>query len=1271
MKNVLRFLGISATILAVALLLLIPQASSNVLAADDDKKEDESNNDTEIVEPKEAIVDTENATGEGEKDENESEKNVLLEDNSVWTMYAQFIMSSKAEKEQKKKDKEEKKGYLEKKVHQAYDGAISGIIGKGGITIDIPYTKMYSLSNDLRGNDTDEEKDSSGTQMASFLSTYSHYGYIDTMSGQSAVANTKDAGGGIGRAVFGGFISFALVIYSAINTALKWLIEALISANPLALMGFGDSTIVDDNPISKALHNFFENIGLDSEFWDNLANFGLTIVTLVFLISVMWFLMKGQRNEALRSTKEWIVRAFGIVAAATLVLFFSSAMAKQVKSIYEDTNIDDDLVTKHLFNTRGWAASSNLSPNGLQGNEFPNAKADAGHVDKDFDPLRSRGLISNINETTYSTLYGMDGEASGFDLLNRWMANENFNVNTYIGDIKRGNLKNGDSQLPAFDNYKEDFGGKNVKNWDNGNIEYSMWSATQNVDDELRKVDSKYFKPKSTTGVRQQDSFSTQSVVLMLQSSFDSQGASFYAYNLGPTGLQAEMKNLTTVKTEWKEVTLPGDGGIGVAGSYISLGAHALVVIIIGLGVFLALLTLNFFEAFKRIGMNLVKMEAYGDPFAFLSLLIISLMFVVSLLIAGMATGVFIALANELAAIVDKMTLGHIPSGFIDITKSLAMIFFAYIFALRKPTKGAYPPLKSFVGFPLTGIAFKYDDKVKQMSGNMKNRGKAGFRAVADTARESVEGTKDLGQETGRATSSFAAGTAGGYLGARYGKSRRRGKGGHLGKHGIASAKETAINAHKGNRSASENAYNNGGRKAFKDLNAERQAGKQDKLRRDELKELGYTDEEIEQVMAAENGNINTANPEENRVAPSKERNQSIAHKPNMNDNKDFKSNDLNSPNSTDSSEDYRSRLGESAKDDSKAFLTDSAVEALGGTEFVNESGVADIAAIKQAQEEIARTSPENRSEELQNKADVLQKAHNRGTEELAGNSNKGSGASSSSVVGEEGRSTGFNPNGKDDTVSKSSQRKTSANTEVETSETKTEGSGKQIDSSNNAVGSVPRRNSRNRSTSNANNAVGSVPRRNSRNGSTSNANNAAGSVPRRNSRNGSTSNANNAAGSVPRRNSRNGSTSNANNKTNAVEKRKPAASKKAVKQRQQAKQINQATNKQPTKNNSTTQSKSTYNDKLKKSKGKTNSQPKQQSSKQTVEKKQPTRKKSSSKQTVQKKQPTRKNSSNTQNRKNSTKKQSTKKVERRTRTSQNETNEYSYNEVLRKNRKR
>ncbi|MFG0934922.1 hypothetical protein ACF91D_30145, partial [Staphylococcus sp. 231237_7MaSpsaltlick] len=540
-----------------------------------------------------------------------------------------------------------------------------------------------------------------------------------------------------GRGLFGGFISIALVIYAAINQLLKWFIDALISTNPIALLGIGDSEIVDKNPISSALHHFFENIGLTSKFWDKLATAGLSIVTIICISLIMWFVMTGSRHRAAKTLKEWIVRTLGIVVAATLVLYFSSAMAKQVKSLYDNQHIDDNIVMKYIFNTRGWAASSNLSPNGLKSNSFPNAKADSGHIDKDFDPIRSRDLISDINNTTYSTLYNMEDSKAGFDLLNTWMGNNNFNVNTYIGDINRGNLPNGDDSLPAFDNYKEEFGGKDPKNWENSNIEYSMWSATQNLDEELKKVDSKYFKPEATVGVRQQDSFSTQSVVLMLQSSFDNKGASFYGYNISPTGLQGKAKNQTTVKTEWKEATLPGDGGIGVAGSYVGLASDALTVIIIGMGVFLALLSLNFFEAFKRIGINLGLVVGMGSPYALMSLVVLSIMFVVSLLVAGMATGVFISLASELAKVIDKVTLGYIPSGFIDMIVSLAKIFFAYIFAIRKPRSGMYPPLKSFVGFPLTSVAFPYDDKVKRMSGKMGNQGKAGFRAMGDTIKES------------------------------------------------------------------------------------------------------------------------------------------------------------------------------------------------------------------------------------------------------------------------------------------------------------------------------------------------------------------------------------------------------------------------------------------------------------------------------------------------------------------------------------------------------
>uniref|UniRef100_UPI003F57B96E hypothetical protein n=1 Tax=Staphylococcus shinii TaxID=2912228 RepID=UPI003F57B96E len=938
MKRIYRVLILSILAFAVSFMVITPYINSEVAFAKDEDKKD-SNEPVEPVKPKESVIDSEKWAGNKEVDENESDKNIDLEDDSIWTIYAQFIMQTKIDEKEEKKQKEQKKSWLEKTVHKAYKGSMGGIVGNGGTYLDIPYNKMYRLGNTVRKDEN--EKDSVGTQMASFLSTYSHYGYIKTMSGQKAVASSKDSAAGIGRGLFGGFISIALVIYAAINQLLKWFIDALISTNPIALLGIGDSEIVDKNPISSALHHFFENIGLTSKFWDKLATAGLSIVTIICISLIMWFVMTGSRHRAAKTLKEWIVRTLGIVVAATLVLYFSSAMAKQVKSLYDNQHIDDNIVMKYIFNTRGWAASSNLSPNGLKSNSFPNAKADSGHIDKDFDPIRSRDLISDINNTTYSTLYNMEDSKAGFDLLNTWMGNNNFNVNTYIGDINRGNLPNGDDSLPAFDNYKEEFGGKDPKNWENSNIEYSMWSATQNLDEELKKVDSKYFKPEATVGVRQQDSFSTQSVVLMLQSSFDNKGASFYGYNISPTGLQGKAKNQTTVKTEWKEATLPGDGGIGVAGSYVGLASDALTVIIIGMGVFLALLSLNFFEAFKRIGINLGLVVGMGSPYALMSLVVLSIMFVVSLLVAGMATGVFISLASELAKVIDKVTLGYIPSGFIDMIVSLAKIFFAYIFAIRKPRSGMYPPLKSFVGFPLTSVAFPYDDKVKRMSGKMGNQGKAGFRAMGDTIKESGTDVVGAGKHTRRSISSFAAGSAGGAIGAKYATNKRRSSEKNLRRHGIfSSAKETAQNAHTGNRTASDNAYDNGSKKAFGDLKNQRNGYKNDESKRNELKELGYTEDEINQVMNNEK-NLNASDENGNNKEVS---NNNLARRGQYDERNASAKNPV--PTSKKLEEENKSDdsfIKEAAKSDAKGTGQDLAVDAAAGVAGVDK-GTADVA---------------------------------------------------------------------------------------------------------------------------------------------------------------------------------------------------------------------------------------------------------------------------------------------------------------------------------------
>jgi len=973
MKKVYKVLLISILSVAVSLMVVLPQFTSDfVLAKDDEKKSEDKKDDKkdddkpynpstdDIAEHKEAVIDSEALTGNKEVDENESDKNVEKEDDTIWTIYAQFIMQTKIDDKEEKKQKEQKKGWLEKKVHQAYKGSMGGIIGNGGTYLDISYNKMYRMGNTVRKDK--EEKDSVGTQMASFLSTYSHYGYIKTMSGQKAIASSTDSTAGLGRGLFGGFISIALVIYNLINQLLDWFISALIASNPIALLGIGDSSIVKDNPISAALHHFFHNIGLNSKFWDRLASAGLTIITLICIVIIMWFVMTGSRQSAMKTFKEWVVRTLGIVVAATLVLYFSSAMAKQVQNLYKNQHVDNNIVSKHIFNARGWAASSNLSPNGLKSNSFPTAKADEGHIDKDFDPVRSRDLISDINETTYSTLYNMSEGEAAFDLLNTWMSNNNFNVNTYIGDINRGNLPNGDGSLPAFDNYKEEFGGKDPKHWENKNIEYSMWSATQHVDDELKKVDSKYFKPDSTVGVRQGDSFSTQSVVLMLQSSFDNKGASFYGYNISPTGIQGKAKNQTTVKTEWKEATLPGDGAIGVAGSYFGLASDAITVIIIGVGVFLALLTLNFFEAFKRIGVNLGSVVTFGSPYALLSLIVLSIMFVLSLLVAGMATGVFIKLADELAKAIDKISLGYIPSGFIDIVISFAKIFLAYIFAIRKPKSGVYPPLKSFVSFPLTSIAFKYDDRVKQMSGNMRNQGKAGFRAMGETIKETGTDAVGVGVQSRRSVSSFGAGVAGGAFGAKYANNKRRSSDRNLRRHGIlSSAKETAQNAHTGNRSASANAYDNGSRKAFGDLREQRSQYKDAQDKRNKLRELGYTEDEINQVMN-EDQYYNNEQGEENSSAKAQSnisrREQSSDDRPSAKDpiptskrveeqeNKSQQSNESNQSSNV-SSEQQSNRTDrlskDMAKEGAKDVAIDSAVQGTGVDKHVPD-GVSDAA---------------------------------------------------------------------------------------------------------------------------------------------------------------------------------------------------------------------------------------------------------------------------------------------------------------------------------------
>ena len=710
-----RKIIVTILVLSVCLSLFLSNVSVSIAAPNTNATTDEKVNETSLYETDEA---------------QNSKKSGEIESTEIYNIYAQIIMNQKQKDEEKENkeesgDDDEPKGWVEKGKKAAkdvgkkvYDPSkvkkeVRNIIGDGGTVIDIGYTEMYSLANQLRGYKTKDEKDNIGTQMASFLSTYNHYGYISTVSGQKALVGTSDGMAKLGRTFFGGLVALALALYTGVNTLLDWVLNVLIGLNPLSLLGYGDSgKAMTDNPVSNFVHNMFEAAGINSGFFDKIADLSLVLVIIFVVVGSMVFMTIGAKRRWLQLAKKGALLIFAYTAFLPLLGFVVSGVASQVEDLRANSIVHENPANQYLFNARGWAASSNLSPTGFDGASFPMAKANDGYIDKDYDPIRSRDMIAKINERTYSTLYGMDKEKSGFDLIDKWMKNENFSVNDYMSDIRRSNLSNGEEQLPAYDSLKEVYQGYDIKKSDIATV---LWSANQMYDEKSAKVTHKNYKPESYLGVRDTNSFSTQSVVLMLQSSFNNSSAHFYAYNLPPKGVQGELKNITTAKTEWKEVTMPGDGPLGVVGSWFGLAGASIVYTVITVAVVISLLSFTILENLFRIFKNIFKLYVLLNVYAMYSITFLVLASIVTFILALSAGDMAMMLINGVSSTIDKSFNGAIPSGIISIIISVVSIFVAVYISFIKPKHNAEPLIRMFVNL-FMNMAFAYDDRVSRMT---------------------------------------------------------------------------------------------------------------------------------------------------------------------------------------------------------------------------------------------------------------------------------------------------------------------------------------------------------------------------------------------------------------------------------------------------------------------------------------------------------------------------------------------------------------------------
>lgn len=676
-------------------------SSSDETGGDGDSSKeliDKANSSEELTDSEESQLKTWEKQGKVEKEGGKYRAGSAAEaDSSLWILYSQILMDSEKGGDKKKDDD----GNM---VEKGVKNAIGSFMGDGGVEINIPFNKMYSIGVDLdkakkdNGNDDGTEVNTqAGRQLAAFFSTFSHYGYIETISGNKLAAQSDGAINSILRFIAGFTMIIALLFYEFFNTILGGAVSFIGTLDLFSIMGFSDSETLaknTDNTFTKAIYGFVQGIGLSPHLFNLIVLAALWILVGLFVFRLMRTLSSqafhfGQIGD---HTRRFIVQFLVLFPIPILVVTLVSGFAGQLSELNSSPKFNPSPPEQYILNDRKWASALNLSPSALQSGEVPNVGSEKQHIDGKYAPSSSRDLIADINNESYKR---MDGDASskaiGFDLIFGYMQNNTFNVNTYMADIRQTPANSDKDTTEAYSAYQntKDLSKKVTQQ----NYDDYIWTSKPVSDSNAKeaKPTNENFKSSSNAGVDGDSSFSTQSVALMLQTSFENHAANFYAYNIPPQGLQGQAKNMSTVKTEWREYTMPGEGLIGKAGSYLAVVTQSLFQALIIFGCIHALIFTNFFKSAMLTIKHWFMAAGTGNPVHMLIALILGLTSPLTAFVAYALPSLFISLINVFASgmngVVRAIGIQNID-GIIDIGKSLVFLFLGFYLIIAKTFTG-------------------------------------------------------------------------------------------------------------------------------------------------------------------------------------------------------------------------------------------------------------------------------------------------------------------------------------------------------------------------------------------------------------------------------------------------------------------------------------------------------------------------------------------------------------------------------------------------------
>ncbi|HAC5789005.1 TPA_asm: hypothetical protein GZX72_14360 [Listeria monocytogenes] len=620
-------------------------------------------------------------------------------DNRIWTLYARILMDSGETEKQNKKDKV-KKDKDDGMVEGAIKNTIGQFTGDGGVEVTIPYNKMFTLGKELdQKNGGGDNATQAGRQLASFFSTFSHYGYIETVSGDVLASSGNQFITTIVRGIAGFIMMLAVIVHALFNNILGGLVSFIGKLDLFSLLGFTDSQTLKENtknPIVKAIYSFIEGLGLTPQLFHAIVTTSFFLITALFVFRLMRTLSNdgfhmGQLGD---STRRFLVRFLVLFPLPLLMMMLIGGFAKQLDDINNSSKFNPTPAQQYILNDRKWASAINLSPNAMQQQgRSPNVGSDKHHIDGEFAPSNARNLISQINYESYKRMDNIDDENSmkmSFDLIFGFMENDTFDVNTYMADIRQRPASGGDV-TETYSAYKNlDVLGEKV---DPVTLENYIWTAKPISESNKKeaKPTHKKFQPSANTGVENDSTFSTQSVALMLQTSFENNSAVFYAYNIPPSGTQGMAKNMSTVKTQWREYTMPGEGAFGKFGSFLAMITQSIFQIVIILACIHALLFTNFFKgcflAFKHYLLAL----GTGSPAHLLVCFLLGLTAPLSGFIAYSLPSLLVSAINIFTkgavGVINAFEIQNVD-GLVDVSRSLLFLFASFYLVVVKVQTG-------------------------------------------------------------------------------------------------------------------------------------------------------------------------------------------------------------------------------------------------------------------------------------------------------------------------------------------------------------------------------------------------------------------------------------------------------------------------------------------------------------------------------------------------------------------------------------------------------